>query len=317
MQLVHAGFLRQHDDGGGLVHRAGPQADDGDGEQGGVDDGAAPVLGAEDARQRAGRLDHRLRRVLRPLLRLLHLVDDVQREDHRRQPAQEHGAPAVVRAHREVERGGEEEAGVVAGLQVARAHLAAVLRPGFGDIGAGQGPLAADADAGEQAEQAQLPHVLRQRRGAGEHRVHQHRGGQYAGAAVAVGDRAPDEGQAPADQEQREQHRADQTDVGGRAVHAGFGQQLGQGRAQHQGVDERVHAVEGPAGPGGPEAGALRLGQLAARRGGRQRSRVGNAAHLYLLRRGSSRVWVCPGRQAEGLPLRMLFMFCILYTLCK
>src|ERR1035441_5874047 len=69
-------------------------------------------------------------------------------------PAQAEGAPAIVRADGEVQRGGQKKPRVIAGLQVAGAHLAAVLGPGFGDIGASQGPLPADTDAGEQAKQA-------------------------------------------------------------------------------------------------------------------------------------------------------------------
>src|SRR5262249_10055016 len=42
------------------------------------------------------------------------------------------------------------------------------------------------------------------------------------------------------------------------AAESRFREQLGERRTQDQGVDERVHPVECPAGPGGPEAAALR-----------------------------------------------------------
>ena len=201
LHCIHTLLLRQGDDGAGFVDGAGPQANDRHGQQSGVDDRAAAVLRAENLHQRARRFGRCRGGGLGPALRLLDLEQDVERQQRRCEPAQEHGAPAEVRADGEIQRRGQEEAGVVAGLQIARAHLAPILGPGFGDIGSGQGPFAADADTRQQAEQTQLPDILRQRRRAGEYRVDQYRGGEHAGAPEAVGDRAPEEGQAPAHQE--------------------------------------------------------------------------------------------------------------------
>jgi len=74
--------------------------------------------------------------------------------------APEHGSPAVASGDGVVEGGGEKESCVVAGLEVAGAHLAAVFGPRFGDVGSGESPLAADADAGEEAEESELPDGL-------------------------------------------------------------------------------------------------------------------------------------------------------------
>ncbi len=52
-----------------------------------------------------------------------------------------------------VECGGQKETRIIAGLQIARSHLAAVLRPGFGDVGAGERPFASNAHTGDQTVQ--------------------------------------------------------------------------------------------------------------------------------------------------------------------
>ena len=82
-----------------------------------------------------------------------------------------------------------------------------------------------------------------------------------ADAAEAVGERPPEEGEAPADQEDGEEHAAVEADVGLGGWQAGARQQVAQGGHQHEGVDEGVHAVERPARPCGPEAADLVLGQ--------------------------------------------------------
>ena len=161
-------------------------------------------------------------------------------------------APTVI-----VERRGDEEAEVVARLQVAGAHLSTIFRPRLGDVGAGHRPLAAHADAGEQAKRAELPDVLRERGGAGEERVDEDRRRERARASEAVGDRPPEERKAPPDEKHREENRADESDARGDASHSRARQQLGERRREHQRVDHRVHAVEQPAGPRGPEADDL------------------------------------------------------------
>ena len=98
--------------------------------------------------------------LLLPALRLLHSEQDDEGNDDGRQAAPEHGTPAIMRAHRVVERRGQEEARVVSGLQIAGAHLAAIFGPRFGDIRSRQRPLAADANARQQPEHRQLPHAF-------------------------------------------------------------------------------------------------------------------------------------------------------------
>ena len=183
----------------------------------------------------------------------------------RHEAAEKHRAPTVVRADGVVERRRGEEAEVVAGLQIPGAHLPPILGPRFGDVRPGHRPLAADADAGEKSKQAELPDVLRERRGAGEQRVDENRRRERARATEAIGDRTPDEREAPAGEKHGEQNRADESDVRRRRVDARTRQQLGERRREHQRVDHRVHSVEQPARPRGPEADDLLAIQLRAR----------------------------------------------------
>ena len=199
--------------------------------------------------------------------------------DDRRHAAPEHGAPAEVRAHRVVQRGGQKEAGIITGLQITSAHLAAVFRPRFGDVGPSQRPLAANSDSCQQPKQPQLPHVLRQRGRAREHRIDEDGGGQHSRAAKPVSDRAPDQRQSPANQEQRKQHRSRIAHVARRSFDSRLWQQLGERRTQHQRVDDRVHAIERPASPRRPEAGDLRAIEFGSRADPRVRHRkVGHGA---------------------------------------
>src|SRR5215831_140955 len=82
-----------------------------------------------------------------------------QPDDDRHEAAEEHRAPTIGCADGVVERGGDEEAEIVSRLEIASAHLAPVFGPGFGDIGAGKRPFAADADAGEEPENPELPDI--------------------------------------------------------------------------------------------------------------------------------------------------------------
>jgi hypothetical protein len=152
-----------------------------------------------------------------PALRLLYAEQGRDRHDDGEQAAQEHCPPAERGADRVVQARRDEEAEVEAGVKVAGSHLAPVLRPSLGDVGAGHRPLAADADAREEAEDRQHPDVGCECGRAGEHRVDQHRSGDSLGAAEFVGDGPPDEREAPAYQEQAEHEGTGISDVcGGR-----------------------------------------------------------------------------------------------------
>ena len=92
-----------------------------------------------------------------PAFRLAHAVADEGDQQRGRAADGEHGAPAVVRADGVVDDRGEEDAEVVAGVHPRGALLAARFGPLLGDEDAADGPLAADADAREEAEGGELP----------------------------------------------------------------------------------------------------------------------------------------------------------------
>ena len=80
-----------------------------------------------------------------PFLGLPDSHDDQQRDHNRRETAEEHCAPTEAGSHRVVKGGGEEESGVVAGLQIASSHFSAVFGPCLRDIRPCQCPFASDA----------------------------------------------------------------------------------------------------------------------------------------------------------------------------
>ena len=210
----------------GLVDRAGPQTDDRYGEQARHHQGAAQVARAEDFGERA-RLAHGSLLLLEKA-RLVNLEQGVERHEHRRQAAQEHGAPAVVRTDREVERCRDEEAEVIAGLQVTGPHLAPVFRPGLRHVGAGHRPLAADPDAGQEAKQAELPYAVGEIGGAGEDGIGQHGRGERLRPAEPVGDRSPDEREPPTDEKDAEQDGPIGADVLRARRQSGLRQEFGE-----------------------------------------------------------------------------------------
>ncbi len=91
---------------------------------------------------------------------------------------------------------------------------------------------------------------------------------ERADAAEAICQRPPEEGEAPADQEDGEEHAAVEADVGLGGGQAGAREEIAQRGDQDEGIDEGVHAIERPAGPGGPEAADLVLWSAVRRRGG-------------------------------------------------
>ena len=95
-----------------------------------------------------------------------------------------------------------------------------------------------------------------------------------ADAAEAIGQGSPEEREAPADQENGEEDAAVEADVGLGGGEAGTGQEIAQRRHEDEGVDEGIHAVERPSGPGGPEAADLVGGQRLG--GGARHSKQGS-----------------------------------------
>ena len=90
-----------------------------------------------------------------------------------------------------------------------------------------------------------------------EHRVPHDGEHERAHAAKPVADRTPQKRESPADQKQSKRQRPVVADVALVGDDAGVRQQLAQRRYEHERVDHRVHTVERPAAPRGPEAANL------------------------------------------------------------
>jgi hypothetical protein len=172
----------------------------------------------------------------------------------------EHRAPAIVRTHGVVDDGGEKGAEVVAGVHPCRALFAARFGPLFCDKDAADSPLAADADARQKAEEGELPDRDGGASQEGEEGVTENGEDEGADAAEAIGQGAPEESEAPSNQEDGEEHAAVEADVGLVGRQAGARQEIAQRGHQDQGIDEGVHAVERPACPCSPEASDLVCG---------------------------------------------------------
>ncbi len=185
---------------GRFIHGAGPKTDDGDRDEARIQQGAAAIKRPEypllRRHSRPGASD--------PAVGLLHFRQHVERQQHRGSSTEEHGAPTESCADSKVQRRGKEESDVVTRLQVAGAHLAPRFGPDFGNVGAGQGPLATDAYTGEKPENTQLPHVLRQCCRGGEQRITGDGGGEGSGAPPTIGEGTPDERSAPPGEKHRE-----------------------------------------------------------------------------------------------------------------
>ena len=80
---------------------------------------------------------------------------------------------------------------------------------------------------------------------------------QRADAAKLVRKRPPDERHAPSDKKQREEEAAVEPDVAACRWDTRFREKLAKRGDEDECVDERVHAIERPAAPRGPEAAAL------------------------------------------------------------
>src|SRR5271155_812974 len=120
----------------------------------------------------------------------------------------------------------EQKADVVAGVHVSRAADAPAFGPLLCDERATHGPFAADADAGEQTEDGELPDVDDEGAEQSERGVPQDREHQSADAAKFISDRAPNESEAPAEQKNREEQAAVEADVGFGGCDAGARKQI-------------------------------------------------------------------------------------------
>src|ERR1700690_1420005 len=102
-------------------------------------------------------------------------------------------APSEMTSDAEIGESREQKAEVVAGVHLSRAADAPAFGPLLCDERAAHGPFAADADAGEQAEDGELPDVDDESAEQSERGVPQNCDHQRAHASEFISDRAPDE----------------------------------------------------------------------------------------------------------------------------
>jgi hypothetical protein len=142
-------------------------------------------------------------------------------------------------------------------VHVARAHLAAIFGPFLRDERASYRLFTADPYPAQDTERGELPDIGDQAAEKREQRITENGQHQRAHTAKAIGHRPPHHRQAPAEQEQREQHAAVVHNVAGRGGDARTRQQLAQRGHEHDRVNRGVHAVERPAAPRRPEPANL------------------------------------------------------------
>ena len=112
-----------------------------------------------------------------------------------------HGPPAKPAADAVVGQRGEKYADVISGMHQTRTHTAPMLRPLLRHKRPAHGPFSANADAGQQAEDSQLPHASGERAQKGECRIPHDGEHERAHTAELVSNRSPKKRQSPADQE--------------------------------------------------------------------------------------------------------------------
>src|SRR5262249_33092954 len=259
----HAFVRGEVGDGGRHVGGTRPKSDHRDQQQGAVDDRAA----TEGNRpQRGERLrGGELARLRVPARRFAHAVANERNQQRGRSTDGEDGPPSVPRTDGVVHDRGEERADVVAGVHPRRALASSRFGPLLSDENPADGPLAADPRAREKSKEGELPDAGRDAAEEGEKRIAEDGEYERTDAAEAVGERPPEEREAPPDEEDRKEHASVVADVGGRRLDAGAREQVAEGGDEDERVDEGVHAVEGPAPPRGPESADLVGGEWDAR----------------------------------------------------
>ena len=258
-------LLRQGDQRGRLIDRAGPQADDGDGDQRGVDDGAAQIGRGKNRRQRP---DGGAGLMRLPALRLAHPHQGEQRHQHRNAAAQEHGAPADTarrrcssapppgrsrRNSRSADSPRPACAGPPARLRRHRCRPSPIRRRCRCRPGSGTGPAA--TRSGQSA--AAPVKTEKTRMVAARQRARPKRS--------AMGPQRKESPQPIRNSANRIEPA--KATLAGVAAMPERGNSSLHRRRQHQGIDHRIHAIQGPAEPGCPEAQnllAIELGQDAS-----------------------------------------------------
>ncbi len=165
---------------------------------------------------------------------------DAHEEDHA-------GAPA---GEQEGRARGQEDADVDTALEHGGDPGPPAAGPGLRQQRGADGPLAADAERGQESDDEQLPPRVREEGKAGEQGVGEDRQAQRPAPADAVAD-APEETapNRPADQERGLDPGAVPADV--LIPRVGGADQLGDEGGRDQDVKVHVQAVEQPAEPGG------------------------------------------------------------------
>src|SRR5580698_8263910 len=133
----------------------------------------------------------------------------------------------------------------------------------FGDESAAHGPFAADTNSREETENGKLPDAGDEGTEQSERGIPEDGEHQGSDAAEFIADGTPEEGAAPAEQEQREEQAAVITNVSFGGGEAGTRKEFAEGWNEDEGVNDGVHAVESPAAPGGPESADLIGGEWA------------------------------------------------------
>ena len=128
-----------------------------------------------------------------PTLRLFHAVANERHEQRRYASDCEHRAPTIARANRVVGNGCQKDTEVITRVHQSGAHLSSLFRPFLGDEGAAHRPLAANAHAGQQPEDCQLPDTGSDCAKKCERRVANDCEHERANAPEPISDRSPGE----------------------------------------------------------------------------------------------------------------------------
>src|SRR5260370_40603831 len=139
--------------------------------------------------------------LLLPALRRGDAVAHPRQQEGRQSANRKHPAPAKFASNQKVQNRRQKNPYVVSGVHVARASATAVLRPFFRDEGSTHGPLAADADPGEQTQSRKLPDVCDQGTEKCEYRIPNNPQHQRSHSPKFIADRSPQKRQSPPNQE--------------------------------------------------------------------------------------------------------------------
>src|SRR6266704_5488996 len=127
---------------------------------------------------------------------------------------------------------------VISRVHVPRARAPSVFRPLFGDERAAHGPLAADADTREQAQNGKLPDIHDQGAEKREHGIPDDGEHERSNAAEFVSDRPPEKRESPTAEKQGEEQSTVVANIAFRGGDAGTWEEFAQRGHEHQGINE-------------------------------------------------------------------------------